>query len=429
MVSISRLNAVIFVLMFLVVAFGDQLSRFFGIGVVGFEYYIWLALVPLVVIVNFGVNSPTILTKPTYLFVLLVLLLICALNYFFVDVAPARYLQGSFFTFLFAFNFLLFYNVRISVKDFYSIAKVLISIITMIAVAAYIERILAEGVYQSYFLRGVKTIAKDPGMATTLFNANIVLCFVMYLIERRRIYIYLICFSVVTIGLLLFLKAFVVALLICFVFISIYLRSKNSKYLLYAFSIFFFCSLVVLGKPLWNEIQYKMTLYFGPGSSKTPRNALYIASFEIAGDYFPFGSGQGTFGSYPVGKEYSDIYYTYGLDKLHGLGKEDALGKTDAQFVFDAYWSSIIGEMGFVAAVLYLWLWFLPAFGSYRLMWSKDRDVKALAFFVTMVTVGIFVESIASPIPGQLQFILIYAGLGAVVYRLIRQHRLLIAQS
>lgn len=423
MISVSRLNVIVFLTMFLAFAFTSKIMALMGLMLSGIEYLIWMFFAPILIVINFGQNSRTLSINPLYLLLLFILLSICVLNYFFVSVSTITYLQGTFFTFLFAFNFLLFYNVKINIEDFFSILKILISIITTIAAFAYVERIFVEGDYQSYFLRGVKTIAKDPGFAATLFNINIILCFVMYLVERKKKYIYLIGFSIITIALLLFLKAFLVSLAICFFFIKIYINNNFVKYFFYSAAVLFFCVLIVLGKPLLNEIKYKASLYFGPGSEKTPRNALYIASFEIAKDYFPFGSGQGTFGSYPVGKEYSNIYYAYNLDKLHGLSKDDAMGKTDSQFVFDTHWSSILGEMGFIATFFYIWLWFFPAFRSSQVMFSSRIQVKSLAFFITMIMVGIFIESIALPVPGQLQFILIYAGLGAVAYRLLNEAR------
>lgn len=422
MIKASRLNVIIFLMMFLAFAFISKLAALVGIRIAGLEYLIWFFFALFILTINIGLTSQRFILKSTYLILLSILLTICVVNYFFVDVPVIRYLQGTFFSFLFAFNFILFYNLKFEKEDFFFIAKCLIAIITTIAVSAYIERIFVEDEYPSFFLRGVSTIAKDPGFATTLFNINIIFCFALFLVERKKKYIYLICFSFITIALMLFIKAFVVSLIICFIFIRSFLKKNILKYYFYGIAILFFLLIVVAGKPLIKDITYKYSLYFGPGSERIPRNALYIASFEIARDYFPLGSGQGTFGSYPVGKGYSQIYYDYGLDKVHGLSYENALGLSGTQFVFDAYWSSIIGEMGFIAAFFYLWLWFFPALKSYRYLSAPDAESKAISFFVTMTIVAIFIESIAAPMPGQLQFIVIYAGLGAVGVRMLRQN-------
>lgn len=241
----------------------------------------------------------------------------------------------------------------------------------------------------------------------------------MYILTKKRQYIYIGGFSVITIALLLFLKSVIASIVICYVFIKIFLRSKFTKFFVYCTVALLFVVVAFSGKPLVEDIRYKYSLYFGPTSEKIPRNALYIASFQIAKDYFPFGSGQGTFGSLPVGRHYSKIYYDYNLNTIHGLSPADALGKTDSHFIFDTHWSSVLGELGFIGALLLMTLWVYPALKSYRYLSSSNIEFKALAFFITMSTISIFIESIGAPIPNQLQFIMLYAGLGGVAFRLL----------
>jgi hypothetical protein len=316
---------------------------------------------------------------------------------------------------------MVFSNIELSKSDFFFMAKVIVFFITLVALLIYFERIFLPGEFQSYFLRGVATVVKDPSFAAALFNINIILCLMLYQISRQRKYLYLVLFSILTISLLLFLKALLAAIFICFVFIWIYYNSYVTKLFFYGIVLFFFLILIFMGKPLLNEIEYKTSLYFGEGSNRIPRNALYIASFKIAKDHFPFGSGQGTFGSYPVGKSYSQVYYDYDLAKIHGLGPDDVEGKTDSHFIFDTYWSSILGEMGFIAGFVYLFIWLFPAIKALRFLISTDVQMRAIAFFVLMTIASVFIESVASPIPGQLQFIIIYAGLGAIGYRLLKK--------
>jgi hypothetical protein len=327
------------------------------------------------------------------------------------------YVQGTFFSFLFAFNFLLFYNLGIQSDDFYFILGGLVRIITMLAMMAYFERFFLPGYYLPYVLRGVFTVLKDPAFLATLLNINILASFMLFMRERKSGYLLIVAFSIVTISLMLFLKALIIVVFICLVFINFYFRSRLNRILLYTFFALSFVIFVFSGETLVKEIVSKFETYFGGGASTAPRNVLYQTAYKIGKDYFPFGSGQGTFGSYPVGKNYSQIYYDYDISGVHGLGKDDALGKTDSQFIFDTYWSSIIGEMGFIAAFFFLWLWLYPAIRAYKLLKDPDPDVRGMAFFLVMSTVVIFIESIASPAAGQLLFILIYAGLGGMTAR------------
>jgi hypothetical protein len=419
MVNIRRVNIGMFILMFLIFAFLSKLLSTFDIGVVGIDYYLWIVFAMLLVILNVGFKPSKMIVKNNYLILLITLLLFCLLNFFFVDVPWIRYAQGAFFSFLFAANFVLFYNLRLTRDDFIFLVKSIISIITCIALFTYVERIFLPGEYKSYFLRGVSTFVKDSSFVSALLNINIILCLAMFLISKGRRYIYIVVFSIITIALLLFIKALFVAIIISFVFVRVYYNSLVTKIFLYITAVSFFLAMIFLGKPLYNEIEYKVNMYFGKGYEKIPRNALYLASFRIASDYFPFGSGQGTFGSLPVGKEYSQIYYDYNLDKVQGLSRDDALRRTDSQFIFDTHWSSIIGEMGFVATMLYLWLWFYPSIRAMRYMKRGTTHSQAIAFTVCMMTISVFIESIAAPLPGQLLFIMLYAGLGAIGYRLL----------
>lgn len=423
MIRVTRLNTIMFILMFLLFAFVSKLFTLIHIKIAGIEYLIWFVFATALLLINFVFSSQSFTLKPSYILLLGILFVFCFFNFFVVDVPLNHYLQGVFFTFLFAFNFILFYNIKLSKDDFFLIVNALIFIISVIGLSAYVERIFFVGEYNSFFLRGVSTLAKDPAFAASLLNINIVLCLVMYSLRRKRKYIFLAIFSFITIALLLFLKSLIAALIIFIIFINYFYSSRIVKYFIYvvaALSVLFF---IFLSKPLVEEFQYKFNLYFGAGAEKIPRNALYLASFKMAKDHFPFGSGQGTFGSYPVGKQYSQIYYDYDLDKLHGLGPDDALGKTDSHFIFDTYWTGILGEMGFVASFFYLWLWWLPALKSFNYLRSKDLEAKALSFIITMITASIFIESIAAPTPGQLQFIVLYTGLCAVALRLLLHNK------
>ena len=420
MIKISRLNAFVFLVMFFVFVLTSKCLALFNLKITGIDYIMWFLFVALLFIINYKFLSRKLLIKQTYFWLFFILVIFCVLNYFVVDVPLKRYLQGTFFIFLFAVNFILFSNIKIERKDFFLIVDKIIFLLTAIAVLIYFERFFIEREYSGFFLRGVQTIVKDTGFAATFLNINIISCFSMFLIKRNKKYLYIAAFSFVTIALLLFLKAVVSSLIIFFLFIFIFFGRRVRRIIFFIFGGLLFLFFLILGNTFFKEVQYKQNLYFGSGSAETPRNALYIAGFRIAKDYFPFGSGQGTFGSYPVGKNYSPIYYRYGLHKLYGLGP-DAVNSTKENFLFDTYWSHILGEMGFIASFFYLWLWIFPALKVHFFLWSNNMETKALSFIITLTIIVIFIESFALSIPEQLQFIMIYAGLGALAYKLLLQ--------
>ena len=418
MITISKLNAVIFVVMFCFFVFASKALSFLGIKITGIEYIVWFAIVSLLAVINFRYLSNEILVKRTYFLLLIILLSFCIANYFVSDAHIIPYLQGTFFTFLFAVNFILFYNIKIEKKSYYFMANSVIFILSAIIVVAYLERIFVEREYDSFYLRGIQTVTKDTGLACTLFNMNIILCLGMFIQKRKKRYLYIAMISFITITLLLYLKAIAASLVIIVVFALVFFDKRIRKIMLSVLSILLFALLIILGKPFLNQVKYKQNLYFGKGAEATPRIALYIAGIQMAKDYFPFGSGQGTFGSYPVGKKYSPIYYKYKLNNVYGLGP-NAVKSTTENFLFDTYWSHIIGEMGFIASFFYLWLWFFPVLKTWKYMGAIQSETKAFSFIITLCIITIFIESFALSIPEQLPFIMLYAGLGAITYKLL----------
>src|SRR5258708_1382089 len=109
MISLPQVNAAILITMFLVFVFTSKFTALIGLKIVGLEYFIWGVFSIILITIHF---RQRLTFKSDYLVLFALLISICSLNYFFVDVPALRYFQGTFFTFLFAINFLLFYNIK-----------------------------------------------------------------------------------------------------------------------------------------------------------------------------------------------------------------------------------------------------------------------------------------------------------------------------
>jgi len=79
------------------------------------------------------------------------------------------------------------------------------------------------------------------------------------------------------------------------------------------------------------------------------RPMTYKTSLKILLDYFPFGSGMGTFATNAAWKCYSPLYPKYGLDKVWGLDRGGG-------FICDAYYPSL-AEFGVVGVFLFCVFW------------------------------------------------------------------------
>ncbi len=81
-------------------------------------------------------------------------------------------------------------------------------------------------------------------------------------------------------------------------------------------------------------------------NENAPRYLLFKYGFITARNYFPFGSGFGTYGSSIAASAYSPLYEAYGFSSLYGMSPEDY------QFLNDTYYPMIIGQFGILGALI-----------------------------------------------------------------------------
>lgn len=118
-------------------------------------------------------------------------------------------------------------------------------------------------------------------------------------------------------------------------------------------------------------------------SENQPRGILLSTAIKIANDFFPLGSGLGTFGSNASSINYSQIYYIYGISNKFGLSPDYF------PFITDSYWAMIIGENGFLAAFLILCIFILILIKSY----NKNKGIVGL-----FISIPILYLLLSSPI-------------------------------
>ena len=114
-----------------------------------------------------------------------------------------------------------------------------------------------------------------------------------------------------------------------------FLLAKENKIGLKQMLILLFISLLIGSSSIYT--------YFG---EDTPRSALLINGVKIANDYFPIGTGFGTYGSDVTKESYTDLYYTYELNKYYGLSENFSA------FITDNYWPMIVAQFGWVGFII-----------------------------------------------------------------------------
>lgn len=94
----------------------------------------------------------------------------------------------------------------------------------------------------------------------------------------------------------------------------------------------------------WDQIYF----YFIQLNGLAARSIMMITSLKIMKDYFPIGSGFGTFASDVAGKYYSPVYYKYGFDKT------SELSPMGWGFFNDQFWPIVFGQSGIIGTIAYV---------------------------------------------------------------------------
>lgn len=95
----------------------------------------------------------------------------------------------------------------------------------------------------------------------------------------------------------------------------------------------------------WGQI---VEYYFA--GNETARDLLGTTSLQIAFDYFPLGTGFGSFASYMSKVYYSQVYFSYHLSSVYGLMNIPDGGS----FISDVYWPMVLGQTGFLGLLCIL---------------------------------------------------------------------------
>ncbi|MFR5876234.1 MAG: hypothetical protein ACLUFN_07065 [Eubacterium sp.] len=133
--------------------------------------------------------------------------------------------------------------------------------------------------------------------------------------------------------------------------ISIFLAAKSPSLvfsLMFVFLFFYFKRHKRLNAPIIMIMlvgilligRYQINTYLM--NEDAARHLFFKYSAVTANNYFPLGSGFGTYGSAEAAKNYSSLYYLYGFNKSWGMSPEYG------SFLTDTYWPQLIGQFGWI---------------------------------------------------------------------------------
>lgn len=111
----------------------------------------------------------------------------------------------------------------------------------------------------------------------------------------------------------------------------------------------------------------------GLDNEELARPMTYKTAVQILFDYFPFGSGMGSFACNGAWKYYSPLYYEYGLNKIWGLDPGGG-------FIADAYYPTL-AQFGVVGLFFFIVFWKRRLLQMNRIIDMRYYKVAWITFF------------------------------------------------
>lgn len=184
--------------------------------------------------------------------------------------------------------------------------------------------------------------------------------------------------------------------LICFIYLGFFLKGKFTLSIKYIIAILI---LIIFSIYInWT----KFSLYFFAGEEDgIARATFYYTAVKILADYFPLGSGFGSFGSEAAARYYSPLYYKYGVDSVYGMSPLD-YGES-SNFLVDTFYP-ILAEFGVIGIILYIIFW-MKRWNAANILFNHNYRIFLFLFFF-MVIENIANSAFISPISVSVMMLL-----------------------
>lgn len=161
---------------------------------------------------------------------------------------------------------------------------------------------------------------------------------------------------------------------VCFIYVIYFMQKRlNFKSTKTIVSLAFMMAMVLY--VTW----YKFDAYYisgmAEGAERMARPETYKVAFgKILWDYFPFGSGMGSFGCAAAADYYSPLYYQYKMDDIWGLTRDNPM------FLADAFYPTL-AQLGVVGIFLFCAFWKRRLTEMNKIEEMRSYKVVWIAFF------------------------------------------------
>jgi hypothetical protein len=344
-----------------------------------------------------------------------VFLLLTSLSFFRPYTDFIRYSYGMFLTLLFIPIYIIAKSIKISTLNFIFLIKLILIFIIIVAIYAVFSALI-----QGINLRFVTTLFREAGAFAAIMNIGIIFSLFLYLKDGSKWFLLLALFLTICIISTVLKKSILASFLIWFLFILFNKNTRNK--VLFNVGIF---STIIMGllfnfNSIIQNMETNSEYIDDVGIDEHVRVAMYIASYKIAIDNFPIGSGFGTFASVPsIYNGYNFIYDKYGISSIPSNSYSAV--KDENHTILDTYWPHIIGETGFFGFILFLLIYMYPIiyFNKY---FKKKLDYKnrlLYAFIIYSCILTTILQGFFLYIPELPTFIFINSGFIGILFNQI----------
>ncbi|MBN3038433.1 MAG: hypothetical protein JW869_03325 [Candidatus Omnitrophica bacterium] len=332
---------------------------------------------------------------------LILLVVIAAISSFANNIVAYKVASFDLFILLKSFLiFYIFYDFPFKKEDVVKISKVFFGISVLVLLFGVVDLLAPAGfrnlinnklfIDYRFGIPAIQSVFVHPGVFGWFmaFCACFTLAFFIILRGKGSLFLS-ICFSL---GLLFSMRLKPVLGLAAAIFAALMLTpgAKKVRFLFVAGLIILLLA-SIFGDKVNMLFEDKIYSYLrAPDLSRQARNVLYATSLRIAKDFFPFGSGLGTFAGWISSLYYSPLYSQYGISTVYGLQK-------GGRFITDTFWPYIIAQFGFFGCVCYVWILFSIIKSVVRVFKTiNDMFLRAFALGSLMILTEAIVETIAS---------------------------------
>lgn len=380
----------------------------------GFRHF----LILLLFVVNWIRFGKKVALSSKYRFAIIIMTLYLFVAYFSSNVLFLNYILGISFTFLFLIIFILGANTKSSQDIIVKIFNRLLVFIFLMSIFPIIQAITDRST-----LRYLPGFFREVGAFGTAMNIGAIIGISLFIITSKKKYIYIAVFFSIGVLFTILKKTMISNIIVWFFFFYYYKSYINKGKMIIYSSIFVLISLISFGSALTSNFQENQDYLNTVGAEGHVRLGMYIASFNIAKDYFPFGSGVGSFGSLAsIVNGYSQIYYDYNVSDIGSNSANDVANGHHT--LLDTYWPHILGELGFIGSIVFIYLWINPIRKVFKILnHSTTPFVKGICFYVILIGITIIWEGFSLYTPEVPAFVILNFGLGGLCFYHLKKNK------